>query len=157
MSVLTWGEPTVEFTELTNGANPAAGATWTAFEEIQQNSAQLSTEEGDTTDALDEGGDVVDSRRGKNRYTFTFALFRKRGDDKPIEDVDGVITKEYAIRLRPEDATLTGWQMNRCKVSIAESWTSADGTLWTYTFRGLKPASGNVLIDYAGSGSGNGN
>ena len=155
MSVLTWGEPKVEISKLVSGSP----VTWTELEEIQQNSAQLTTEEGDTTDALDEGGDIVDSRRGKNRYTFTFALFRKRGDTKPIVDEDGVITDEYAIRLTPEDATLTGWKMLRCKVSVAESWTSADGSLWTYTFRGLKPTSGNTLTDYtapSGSGSGGG-
>jgi hypothetical protein len=155
MSVLSWGKPKVEVAPYVNGALPSTPS-WQALPEIQQGSSQLTTEEGDRTEALEEGGGLVDVRIGKNRYTFVCALFIKKGDSKPISDDDGVVTTNYAVRLTPEDPAAAGWMLPKCTVSVQESWTSADGGLWTYTFSALKPASGTMLQRYTGGGSGSG-
>ena len=77
-----------------------------------------------------EGGDVVDTRRGKNKYVFELEIFVKKGDAKPIEDEDGVIVDNYAVRLTPEDEA--------CK-------------LWKYTFDAKKPETGKTLKPYTKS------
>lgn len=154
MAVLSWGKPKVEVAPYVNGALPDTPS-WQTLPEIQQGSAQLTTEEGDRQEALEEGGGLVDVRYNKNRYTFTLALFIKKGDSKPIVDDDGVVTNNYAVRLTPEDPQAQGFLLPKCSVSVQESWTSADGGLWTYTFSALKPASGTMLQRYTG-GSGSG-
>lgn len=76
MSVLSWGKPTVEFTKSVNGAVPTEPTpTWTAFPEIKEDTAKLTTTEGTKKEATEEGGDVVDTRRGKNKYVFELEIF----------------------------------------------------------------------------------
>lgn len=152
MSVLSWGKPTVEFTKSVNGA-PATepSASWTAFPEIKEDTAKLTTTEGTKKEATEEGGDVVDTRRGKNKYVFELEIFVKKGDEKPIEDEDGVIVDNYAVRLTPEDEECEGFLIENATVSVTESWSSADGKLWKYTFDAKKPKTGKTLKPYTKS------
>lgn len=147
MAVLSWGGPTIGFTLSKNGA-PEANAEWKNMPDIKQGTAQLTTEAGEKTEALNEFGEVVDTRTAKSKYTLEFQVFVKKGDKKPIEDADGVILDNYAVRLTPEDPTNEGFQMDNCSVSCEETWSSADGKLWKYTFSGLKPKEGSILKSY---------
>ncbi|MDR0619180.1 MAG: hypothetical protein LBG17_04710 [Bacteroidales bacterium] len=155
MAVLRWGKPKIEIARLTSGEL----GNWVALDVPKLDSTQLTVEEGEETTAQEEGGAIVDSRRNANAYSLAFSLFAKKDEDKPLSDSDGVIADNYAIRLTPEDPATGGYQMLKCSVSVTESWTSADGGLWTYTFKGLKPATGSILQDYTpsqSSGSGEG-
>ena len=149
MAILSWGEPKVEIAPYVGGVLPGT-PTWVELAQIKQGTATLETEQGDKTEALDEGGDVVDVRFGKSKYTFSCSLFIKKGDSKPIEDTDGVITTNYAMRLTPEDNAAMGFMLPKCNVSVQETWSSADGGLWVYTFSAIKPASGTTLQRFAG-------
>lgn len=122
--------------------------TWDTLPEIVINTAQLTTEAGTRTEALEEGGGVVDVRYEKSKYSFVCQLFVKKDDEKPIEDEDGVIIGNYAVRLTPEDPETEGFIMDRTSVSCVETWTSADGKRWAYTFSGLIPETGNILKPY---------
>ena len=155
MSILSWGKPKVEVAPYVNGALPSTPS-WSELSEIQQGTAQLETEQGEKTEALEEGGGVVDVRYGASKYTFTLSLFIKKGLTKPIADNDGVVTNNYAVRLTPEDTAAHGFILPKCSVSLQETWSSADGGLWTYTFSALKPSTGQTLQAYsapAASGS----
>lgn len=147
MAVLTWGKPKVEIAPYVAGVLPAT-PTWAELPEIKENTAKLTTAKGTKQEAKGEGGELIDARYNKNAYSFECDIFQKRGDSKPIEDADGLIIPNYAWRLTPEDSTLQGHQMDKTSVSVEESWTSADGTMWKYTFEGLKPATGNILKPY---------
>lgn len=146
MSVLSWGKPTVEFGKL--GANDAPPTEWTAMPVIVENSTNLNTEQGEKKEATGEGGDLVDVRYSKSKYTLELELFVKKGDTKPIEDEDGIILDNYAVRLTPEDETNEGFVMDKTSVACIETWTSADGKKWKYTFNGLKPKTGKILKPY---------
>jgi len=146
MAVIGWGKPKVEGGKLT--ANGGAPTTWIVFPEIVQGTAQLTTEQGNKQEALEEGGGIVDVRFDKSKYTFELELFVKKGDTKPIEDDDGIILDNYAIRLTPEDPKTEGFIMDRTNVSCVETWTSNDGKRWKYTFSGLKPQTGKILKPY---------
>lgn len=146
MSVLSWGKPTVEIGLL--APNGDAPTEWIKLPEIVQDSSQLTTEEGTKLEAIAEGGDVIDVLQQKNRYSFVCQLFVKKGDTKPVEDNDGVILGNYAIRLTPEDATTEGFIMDKTSVNCIETWSSSEGKRWQYKFFGLLPKTGNTLKPY---------
>lgn len=145
MAVITWGKPLVEIGVTADGAT---ATTFTPLPDIKEDTAKLTTEKGAKQEAIAEGGERVDVRYKKNKYIFECELFQKRGDEKPIEDEDGIILGNYSVRLTPEDDTLQGWLMDKTSVSVEETWSSADGTLWKYTFEGIKPKTGKVLKPY---------
>lgn len=147
MSVLSWGKPTVEYCKLENGALPN-NPDWTAMPEIATDTTKLNPEQGEKKEAIGEGGEVVDVKRSKNKYSLELEVFVKKGDSKPIEDDDGVIMDEYAVRLTPEDETTEGFILERTTASCQETWTSADGKRWKYLFDGLKPKTGRILKPY---------
>lgn len=149
MAVLSWGKPKVEFAPSTAGA---AGTVFTAFPTIKEGTAQLTPTKGNKQEATGEGGEKVDVRYGKNSYAFACQIFVKKGDTRPFNDNDGVISGNYSVRLTPEDDTLEGFIMDNCAVSVEEVWSSAEGKLLTYTFDGLKPASGNIVKPYVANG-----
>jgi hypothetical protein len=144
MSIIKWGKYTLEIAPLT-------GSTIGAFQAIQtpvDGSFALNVEEGDKKEAFIEGGERIDVKKSANKYSFEFEVYIGAGLPKPIQDNDGIITGEYAIRLIPEDASLEGFLMKRASVSVTESFTSADGHKAKYTFESLKPASGKMLEPY---------
>ncbi|MCL1932846.1 MAG: hypothetical protein FWF53_03390 [Candidatus Azobacteroides sp.] len=149
MAVLSWGKPKVETGKLT--ANDGAPSVWTQLPEIVNGTATLTTEKGNKTEAVEEGGGIVDVRYEKSKYSFECELFVKKGDEKPIVDEDGIVIDNYAIRLTPEDPETEGFIMDKTSVSCVETWTSADGKRWKYTFDGLIPKTGKILKPYTGT------
>ena len=127
MAVLSWGRPLIEIALL--GENETPGE-WKSLGTPKQDSSQLSTEAGNKTEAIEEGGGVVDVRYDKSKYSFVCQLFSKKGETKPIEDVDGIVPGNYAVRLTPEDPTTPGWIMDKASVSVVDTWSAADGGLW---------------------------
>ena len=149
MSVLSWGKPTIEVALL--GADGTPGE-WTEIDTPKQDTSQLTTEAGTKTEATEEGGGTVDVRYDKSKYTFVCQLFAKKGGSKPIEDNDGVVLDNYAVRLTPEDPTNVGFVMDKTNVSLVDTWSAADGKLWQYTFEGLVPSEGKILKPYTAPG-----
>lgn len=154
MSVLSWGKPGIETTTSTNGA-PAASATWTAIDTPKDTTTKLTPTAGTETEAVEEGGDVVDSRTGKNKYVFEFDHFVKKGKTRPWEDNDGIIAGEHAFRLTPEDEDCEGIQIDRCTLRVEESYTTADGIMLHYVAKVLKPATGKMVKSYFKNGAKN--
>ena len=147
---LSWGKPKIEVAPFVDGALPASPV-YTAFPEVREDSARLSTTKGKKREARAEGGDLVDMCYSKNSYTFECEVFVKSGDTRPIEDNDGVIATKYAVRLTPEDPSAEGFIFEKSLVSVEEIWSAADGKLLKYTFEALKPANGKMCKPYTGS------
>lgn len=147
MAKLSWGKPTIEH------GTSAAGAVASSFTaitlDIVEKSSELTVTEGEVLEAKDEGGDVVDSRTGKNAYVFAFEVYVKKGDTLPFTDNDGVISGEHSIRLTGEDNATPGFLMPVCRISAQTTWKSDIGKKVKYICRGLKPASGNILQEYS--------
>lgn len=154
MSVLSWGKPGIETTTSTDGA-PAASATWTAIDTPKDTTTKLTPTAGTEVEAVEEGGDVLDSRTGKNKYVFEFDHFVKKGKTRPWEDTDGIIAGEHAFRLTPEDEDCEGIQIDRCTLRVEESYTTADGIMLHYVAKVLKPATGKMVKPYFKNGAKN--
>lgn len=145
MSQLSWGKCTIEKAISTKGT-PAEQ--WTAIDTPKEDTTKLTPTAGTEKTATEEGGDLVDSRTGKNTYQFEFDLFVKKGGTRPFEDVDGVIAGEWAFRLTPEDEETEGFQIDRSTVRCEESYSTADGKMLKYVVKVLKPATGKSVKPY---------
>jgi len=74
-----------------------------------------------------------------------------------VEDTDGVITGEYAVKLQPEDKTVEGIIIDRSVLSLEDTYDTDNGTKWKYTADVLKPKTGNQVkfevVNFNGAGS----
>lgn len=145
MSQLSWGKCTIEKATSTKGT-PAEQ--WTAIDTPKEDTTKLTPTAGTEKTATEEGGDLVDSRTGKNTYQFEFYLFVKKGGTRPFVDVDGVIAGEWGFRLTPEDEETEGFQIDRSTVRCEESYSTADGKMLHYVVKVLKPATGKSVKPY---------
>ena len=144
MAVLSYGKPTIEIAELDADDNMSP---WVKIDTPKDGTTSMETQEGDNTEYLEEGGGLVDSYRKASKYTLNFELYAKKGYQKPITDKNGVVTKNYAIRLTPEDPETYGFVLWKCSVSCVETHTVADGMLWKYTFNGLTAKGHEEIMD----------
>lgn len=151
MAILSWGKPKIQHKESVNGA-PVAGGTWTDIDTPKQDTTKVTPTAGNEVTANEEGGEVVDSRVGKNTYQFEFDIFVKKGQPRPFEDEDGFIKGEHAFRVIPEDDACEGMQIDRCTLRVEESYTAADGKMLHYVAKCLKPAAGKTVKPYTENG-----
>lgn len=145
MSILNWGKCLLETTTSTNGT-PAAQ--WSAIDTPKEGTVKLTPTAGQEVTALEEGGEIVDSRTAKTTYQLEFDLFLKKGKARQWEDVDGIIQGEHAFRMTPEDEEAQGFLIERASVRCEENYTTADGTILHYVVRCLKPATGKTVKPY---------
>lgn len=152
---LTWGKPTIKIGKL--GANGAAPTTWIDIPTPVENSTKLTPTKGTKKEAKIEGGENEAVKYNANTYAMEFEIRMGEGREKPVEDVDGIIEGEYAVKLQPEEKTLKGVIIDRCVLSAEDTWDAENGTKIKYTVDVLKPASGNQVkhevINFSGAGS----
>lgn len=146
MSKLNWGKPKIEIGLL--GASDAAPTSWIELDNPVKDTTQLNTTEGETQEAEGEGGELVDFKQGANRYEFDFTLFKKKGVDWPVTDVDGKIAGFYAMRLTPEDSSVPGIQFAKSVMTCGESYTVKDGEQRQYKMHVINAASGSTINPY---------
>ncbi len=151
MAGLSWGKPIIETTTVKDG-EPEASASWKQIDTPKDGTTKLTPTAGTETEALEEGGEVVDSRSGKNKYQFEFDLFVKKGKERPWEDNDGVINGEHAFRLTPEDEVCEGIKIDRSSLRVEESYTTAEGIMLHYVAKVLKPKTGKMVKPYFKNG-----
>ena len=137
----------MEVCKLEDGALPVSPQ-WKEIAPIQAESTQLEGEDGDTQEAREEGGGLVDMRRNKSTYTLTLSQYKKKGVEQVIEDDDGVIIDNYAVRVTPEDPTNDGIFMACAMVSVSKNFSTTDGILWNWTFTALQPKDGGKMLKF---------
>lgn len=154
MSLLSWGKPKIETATSTNGA-PQASATWKEIDTPKDTTTKLTATAGTEQEAIEEGGEVVDSRTGKNKYQFEFDHFVKKGKERPWQDNDGVIAGEHAFRVTPEDEDCEGIQIDRSTLRVEENYSTAEGIMLHYVAKILKPSTGKMVKPYFKNGGPN--
>lgn len=142
--ILPVGKPTIRISKLDADGNKAP---WEVIDIPVDGTTTMDTEAGEKTEYLEEGGGVVDSYQKQSKYTLTFTLYAKKGVQKPIPDINGVIVDNYAISLSPEDPECHGFIMHKCSVSCRQTYSSADGVRWEYTFSGLVSEETEEILD----------
>lgn len=141
MAVIGWGKPRIFYKDL-DADSPA----WAEMPTPVEDSTSLETTKGDKQEAKIEGGENEDVKYGKNTYALTFNIRAAKGRKRPISDDDGVVAHNYAIAVQPEDPEVQGFCMEKTTVSVEDTFTSADGGVWAYTFDALKPSADKKQI-----------
>lgn len=155
MGILKWGKPHIQIGKV--GSDGSAPATWIDVDNPVQDTTQLTTNDGNTHEALGEGGELVDFKQEKNRYEFAFELFVKKGVPMPVEDVDGVVDGHYAMRLTLEDETIEGIQFSKSTIAAKDTYNTADGQRKPYVMRVINETDGTKTIKpYIKATTGNG-
>ena len=141
--IITWGKPKIEYAKtVEEGTEP------TVYKEMptqEEDSVQLTTNPATAKELFGEGHELVARQELKPTYVLTMDVFIDKGDDRPIETVDGVIDDTYAVKLTPEAAGGKGFLFKSSQVSAEELWSSAKGSVVRYTFTALKPKAGNTF------------
>lgn len=140
---LTWGKPTIKIGKL--GANGTAPTSWIDIPTPVENSSKLTPTKGAKKEAKIEGGENEAVKYAANTYAFEFEIRFGEGRTKPVDDIDGVIAGEYALKLQPENPTLKGIVIDRGVLSVEDTWDGENGTKLKYTLDVLKPATGNQV------------
>lgn len=143
MAVIGWGKPRIFIKDL-----DASAPKWEELPTPVEDSTQLETTKGDKQEAKIEGGENEDVKYGKNTYALTLNIRSAKGRKRPISDNDGVVAHNYAIALQPEDKDVQGFCMEKTTVSVEDSFSTADGGVWAYTFDALKPDADKKQIQW---------
>ena len=152
---LSWGKCTIKIGKLQSSGE--APSSWIDIPTPVENSTKLTPTKGAKKEAKIEGGENEAVKYAANTYTFEFEIRAGKGRRKPVEDTDGVITGEYAVKLQPEDKTVEGIIIDRSVLSLEDTYDTDNGTKWKYTADVLKPKTGNQVkfevVNFNGSGS----
>ena len=144
MAVLAWNYGKFETCESENGA-PKTPAAWKKIDPPKKDTLIVEPKEGETTEEKDETGSVVDSKTAPTTYELRWEMFVKKGVNPPFEDKDGVIAGEHAFRFTPDDPGCKGFIIDRAEVSVTISFKVAEGALYKYKAKVLKPKTGNAF------------
>lgn len=134
MSVTAWGKPNIFIQKVGATKNE-----WDKVDTPKEDTTTNTPTKGDTMEAKEEGGGIVDRKTKKSTYELAYQLYVKKGKAQPYIVIDGLVEDNYRIAVQPEDADLPGVYMGNTSVSAEESFTSADGALITYTHSALIP------------------
>lgn len=143
MAILSWGKPTIKVKKLGDESSTAV-----EFKTPVEDSTQLTTSKGDKTEAKVEGGGIEAVKYKRNTYALEFTIRLAKGEKKPIDDLDGVISGEYSLELTPEEAGAVGITMERCILSVEDAYTSADGITLKYTADAMIPEDNGAQVTY---------
>lgn len=144
MAVLAWNYGKFETAE-SEGGEPKAASPWTKIDVPKKDSLKVDPKEGETKEALDEQGNIVDSKTTPATYEITWEMFVKKGVEPPFDGEEGVIAGEHAFRFTPDDPTCKGWIVDRATVSATISFSTSEGTLYKYKAKVLKPKTGKAF------------
>lgn len=146
MATLNWGKPKIKVGILPASGGYQAISNWIDVDTPVEGSTSLATSAGSQTDALEEGGAIVDRKTSKSTYTLDFTLYEKKGKSLPIEDEDGIVTANYALKLQPEDPECKGIIIPKASVSVEHTYSVADGSRAVYHFTAVVPDDGGAQL-----------
>lgn len=136
MANLSWGVPTIWISKLGSNGQPT---TWTKIPTPVEGTTALNTTKGDKKEAKIEGGENEAVKYNRNTFALEFTIRAAAGRSKIAEDVNGIISGEYALKLQPEDASVMGIAIDRGTLSFEPTYSAEEGVQWKYTIDALVP------------------
>ena len=144
---LSWSTPNLDLIKLGDDSKiPTGDPDWINLPTPVQDSTVLTPTAGERMEAPIEGGALEAVLYKRNTYEFRFEIRALKGRNKPVEDFDGVVSGEYALRLTPMDPTNKGIQIDRMTMRMEQTWSATDGEKWLYICSVLAPVDGTEQV-----------
>lgn len=140
------GKPVLKFANSTGSGTPAS---WTTIDTPREGTTTLNTTDGESLEAKEEGGEVVEHIDTADKYSLEFEVFVKKGVALPFSDTDGVIVGEFAFRVESAlDSNAPSFQIDRAVISASVQYAPNDSLRVKYTVTALKPTDNSKTIKY---------
>lgn len=143
MSKLSWGKPKVFIKDAEDSS-----ASWRQIPTPVKDSTTLEVEEGETLEALVEGGEVEDQKHARNKSTLTFEIRAAKNRHLIVADDDGLIDHNQSIAILPEDPDAPGVLIDCANMHATAPFTCAEGLKRSYKCTALVPDDGSHMVKY---------
>ena len=140
MSNLSWGKPRIFVKDL-DVENPF----WKELNTPVEDSTELQSTKGDKLEAPIEGGENEEVKYKDSTHAVVYNIRKLKGRAVPIPNKNGVAAHHYAFCLQPEDPSNIGFFIENTSVSVDDTFTTADGAIWTIEHEALAAAQGNTV------------
>lgn len=148
---LSWGKPKKVVITRHDGLTSDELGIAGEYKNIVEDSAELSTEQGDKLEAPIEGGENEAELQKPSKYQFTMALRQGGGDNFSPQDDNGVITATYDVEIFPGNAGAAHVKVNNCACSIDKTWKASEGAKFALTFKTLAPGVNEKSLEFVSS------
>jgi len=151
--ILAWGKCQIKATPIEgSGATIESAVT---FPTPVDGTTQLTTTQGDKTEAKIEGGGIEAVRFNKNTYELAFDVRLGGTRTDQMGAHDGLVDGEFQVEVKSLDySTAPSCKINRSTCNVQVSYTSAVGFTAHYVFISVEPSSGDQITFTAGSSAG---
>lgn len=144
MSKTAWGKPTIKI-----GAPDTTGKTiptqsLQTIINIKEDSTKLEVTEGDEKKLKGEGGTTLDSRRSAPNAELEMEAYILKDEALPSKLKDA----QVSVLVVPEDEATSGLFIPMASVSIAESWSTAEGASVKIKFEPIKAKDASDIRSY---------
>lgn len=113
----------------------------TTIEDIVEGSTQLNTEQGQKTEAVIEGGEVIATRYQRNKYSLTFQEFGQPS----IENIDGIVAGYHDVTLVNCDSGVDKEVFTiTAVINVQPGFSSEYGTVTNYTCDAVRQEDGSI-------------
>lgn len=140
MSKLSWGKPRIFVKDLDTNDAP-----WVELNTPVQDSTELQPTKGNKMEAPIEGGENEDVMYQASKYAVVYNIRKLKGRSVPIPHKNGVVSKNYAFMLMPEDGTNIGFYIEKTTVTVDDNFKCAEGAAWNIQHDAIAAASGNTV------------
>ena len=115
-----------------------------AYDDIVENSTQLTPQEGSEQEAKIEGGSAEGRKKQPDIYQLVFN--RRIGDKTEVANCIGFTPEVASVTITPEDANAVGCILKKPSRHVGVKFDATDGLVAVYTYKtkGLTDANGNL-------------
>lgn len=113
------------------------------IDNIQENSTNLNTEQGDKKEAIIEGGEVIATRYQRNKYSLEFVEFGK----PTLANLDGIVPGNHKVELIncDEGVNRKVFTFPSAVINVQPGFSSEYGTVTTYTCNANRQETGSIV------------
>lgn len=144
----SWGMPIIMLAKLVRGTAIANLKYYQMYTPVE-NSTKLTPSKGSKLEAKIEGGGVEAIKYQRNTYQLEFEMYCGNDDGSnrqlPFNHTDGVVDGEWVVLVQPENPAVEGARIDRCILSVEDSYDTQNGAKWKVVADILRPAEGNSV------------
>ena len=144
------GKNKIEVLKLQPNGDMPSPAVWTELPTPKEGTTELTMVEGEKVEFKVEGGAAEDViyKQGSASMPFVIRELKDRPIPAIVDDTNGRIDGEFALRVWPEDPTAKGIRMDRVRLTKLSSYNTTDGIDHTFKADALVPKDESNMVKF---------